>query len=181
MHTGIFDKSVPLHFSHAFSPLMESTIQAPYKARLLLLSPLLYVSYDRALSTSHRPPRNVQKWRLGSALYSGPHRSMLPFDRDHRDVASAAMHWMTFRIPVFRTRFRYLIPPMRCYNLTEKLKSVQNLSLGAIPGRGGNGFAPTPASIGISISRRDTQRPYGLIRPHHICSEPRHLCRPIGV
>src|ERR1700730_3198920 len=115
----IFDKSVLLHFSHAFSPLMESTIRAPYKVRLLLLCPLLCVSYDRALLTSHRPPQNVQKWRLGSVLYSGRHRSMLPFDRDHRDVASAGIHWMTFRIPVLRTRSRYLIPAMRCYNLTE--------------------------------------------------------------
>ena len=42
-------------------------------------------------------------------------------------------------------------------------------------------FAPTPASIGVPISSRDAQHPYGLIRLHHICSEPRHFCRPIRV
>jgi hypothetical protein len=42
-------------------------------------------------------------------------------------------------------------------------------------------FAPRPASIGIPIPRRNAQRPYSLIRPHHICSEPRHLCRLIRV
>ena len=40
---------------------------------------------------------------------------------------------------------------------------------------------PSPASIGVSVLRRDTQRPCGLIRTHHICSEPRHLCRFIRV
>jgi len=45
----------------------------------------------------------------------------------------------------------------------------------------GLAFAPRPASIGISISRRDAQSPYGLIRPHHICSEPGHLRRLIRV
>jgi hypothetical protein len=42
-------------------------------------------------------------------------------------------------------------------------------------------FAPTPASIGIPISGRNPQRPYGLTQPHYILLEPRHLCRPIGV
>ena len=32
---------------------------------------------------------------------------------------------------------------------------------------------PRPTSIRISISGRDAQRPYGLIRPHHVCSQPR--------
>src|SRR5712671_6073764 len=45
----------------------------------------------------------------------------------------------------------------------------------------GQPFSPTPASIRIPISRHDAQRPYSLIRSHHICSEPRHLCRLLGV
>jgi hypothetical protein len=42
-------------------------------------------------------------------------------------------------------------------------------------------FAPTPTSIRISMSGRDAQRPYGLIRSHDVCAEPQHLCRFIGV
>jgi hypothetical protein len=42
-------------------------------------------------------------------------------------------------------------------------------------------FAPAPAPIRISILRRDPQRPYSLIRPHHVCSEPRHFCLLVGV
>jgi hypothetical protein len=42
-------------------------------------------------------------------------------------------------------------------------------------------MGPRTQSIGIPISRRDPQPPHGLIRPHHISSEPRHFCRFIGV
>ena len=42
-------------------------------------------------------------------------------------------------------------------------------------------FFPTPASVGVPISRRDAQRPYGLIQPHRICAKPRHLFRFIGI
>jgi hypothetical protein len=38
-------------------------------------------------------------------------------------------------------------------------------------------FTPTPASIRIPISRRNRQRPYGLVRPHYVFSEPRHPWR----
>src|SRR5437660_1315860 len=42
-------------------------------------------------------------------------------------------------------------------------------------------FTPRPASIGIPISRRNAQAPYGLTRTHNVRSEPQHLCRPIRV
>src|SRR5215469_4526342 len=35
--------------------------------------------------------------------------------------------------------------------------------------------------FGVPLSGRDPQRPDGLIRPHHILSEPRHLRRLIGI
>jgi hypothetical protein len=38
------------------------------------------------------------------------------------------------------------------------------------------GFAPTPASIGIPISGCNAQCPYSLIRSHYVAPEPRHLC-----
>jgi hypothetical protein len=47
--------------------------------------------------------------------------------------------------------------------------------------RFGQRFTPTPASIRISVSGRDAQRPDGLIRLYHVCSKPRDLRRLIGV
>src|SRR5262249_32802202 len=42
-------------------------------------------------------------------------------------------------------------------------------------------FPPGPRSTRIPTPRSDAQRPYRLIRPHHICAEPRPLCGFIGV
>src|SRR5258708_15791087 len=52
---------------------------------------------------------------------------------------------------------------MRCYNLTVTLRPDQSPGRGTISGRSGNGFSPTPASIRISVSRRDGQRTYGVV------------------
>src|SRR6516162_9824545 len=42
-------------------------------------------------------------------------------------------------------------------------------------------FTPRPASIRVPISRGDAQRPYRLIRPHHVCPEPNRFRRFIGI
>src|SRR5438132_5869578 len=47
--------------------------------------------------------------------------------------------------------------------------------------RFGQWFSPDPASVRISVSGGNAQRPNGLIRPHHVCSKPLNLRRLIGV
>jgi hypothetical protein len=87
---------------------------------------------------------------------------------------------------VLRNRLRSplserIIQPLRNYDQLHYLALAASSAVGrafiAIPRRS----PPAPASVGIPIPCRDTKRPYGLIRPHHICSKPRHLCRFICV
>src|SRR6266404_8485783 len=42
-------------------------------------------------------------------------------------------------------------------------------------------ITPIPASIRVSVSGGNAQRPYALICSHHVCSEPYDLRRLIGV
>ena len=66
-----------------------------------------------------------------------------------------------FQAPCLKSHSRFgppsrLIPVLLCISqISMHCRFVQSLS-------------PTPASIRIPISRRDAQRPHGLIRPHHI-------------